>query len=311
MSSLRQFGGLAILLILGCSAAAAAEGGLTVEQLIAKHRAAIGTDQALRAATSRVAEGTSVYRVLSGGAGTTEGKATLVSQGVNLREVWKLNAPEYRGEDFLTNGDKVQVLKGFLDPRTKPDPNRSMLGGFLWTQSTMLRDGLFAGTLSTAWPILDPKMRDAKLAYQGLKSVDGQQLHEVVYKAKKSGDTEIRLYFDPETFRHVMTVATMSISPRLLSGATGLEGNFMGRESPTGQTMSGSSETMNSRQQPIRYKLVQRFGGFQQFDGLTLPTTCEIHFSGEGYVGSEVSYTLTFTNVQNNISLNAKNFEIK
>lgn len=309
MHSLRRFTALVVLLAMAC-AAYGAESGMTVEQLIAKHRAAIGSEQALKAANSRVAEGTSVYRVLSGGAGTSEGKATLVSDGSKLREVWKLNAPDYKGEDFIANGDKVWVGKGFLDPRTRPDPARSLLGGFLWTQSTMLRDGLFAGALSTAWPILDPKMRDAKLSYQGLKTVDGQQLHEVVYKAKKSADTEIRLYFDPESFRHVLTVATMSISPRLLSGATGLDGNFMGREAP-GQTMSGSKETLNSRQQTIRYKLVQRFGAFQQFDGLTLPTSCDVHFSAEGYEGSEVSYTLNFSNVQNNVTLNPKNFEVK
>lgn len=310
MSFLGRFSGLAILLM-AASAAVAAESGLTVEQLVAKHRAAIGSEQALKAVNSRVAEGKSVYRVLSGGAGVTEGSAALVSQGAMLREVLKLNAADYKGEDFIVNGDKVSVGKGFLDPRTKPDPARSLLGGFLWTQSTMLRDGLFGGALSTAWPMLDPKLRDAKLSYQGVKTVDGQQLHEVVYKAKKSGDTEIRLYFDPESFRHVMTVATMSISPRLLSGPTGLDGNFMGRVSPTGDTMSGSNETMNSRQQAIRYKLVQRFGEFQQFDGLTLPTSCDIHFSAEGYEGSEVSYTLSFAEVVNNVTLNPKNFEIK
>lgn len=302
----RKFSCLA--LILGLSSAAVAADNLTIDQLLARHRAAIGSEQALKAVNSRVAEGTSTYQVLSGGSGTIEGKATVVSQGRNLREVWKYNTSEYRGEDFLSNGDKVQVLKGALDSRSKADPKRSLLGSFLWTQTTVLRDGLFGGTLSTAWPLLAESLRDAKLSYEGLKTIDGVPLHEVLYKAKKSQDAEIRLYFEPETFRHVLTVASMNISPQLLTGTAILEGDFIGRER---QIVTGGSDVMNARQQTIRYRLEQRFGAFQQFDGLTLPTECTMHFSGEGYAGAEVSYKLKFDNVMHNISLDPRNFELK
>jgi hypothetical protein len=42
--------------------------------------------------------------------------------------------------------------------------------------------------------------------------VDGVDLHRIDYIPKKRSDLEIHLYFEPDTFRHVMTVYLMTIA---------------------------------------------------------------------------------------------------
>ncbi len=92
--------------------------------------------------------------------------------------------------------------------------SRSRLGNFLFLQEEVLREGLFGGVLSTAWPLLNTQIRTRSLKYEGLKKVDGQQLYDISYIPKKrfeSGDLSIHLYFDPETYRHVLTVYTATV----------------------------------------------------------------------------------------------------
>jgi len=286
--------------------ASAAGQKLTLDEVIAKHLASIGTPEVRAAAKTRVAEGTLKYEILSGGAGTMEGKAVLVSQGNNIREVLRFNRSDYRGEDLLTDSSRIQIFKGLiLSGRSTPD--RSLLGEFLYNEPSVLRDGIFGGAIATSWPLLSAKYRDAKLTYNGLKKVDGRELHEVQYVPKKKGDVQIRLYFDQD-FRHVMTVATVEIHPSLLSGGSdGLAGNFMGRDDP----QTGGVDTANARQQPIRFRMEQTFSGFRQVDGLTLPSECGIKFSAEGYRSQVANYTVHFDTIENNVPLDPKNFAMK
>lgn len=291
--------------ILTAAATLAAQEQLTLEQVIAKHLASIGTPQARAAVKSRVAEGKSKFENVNAG-GHIEGRATVVSQERNSRLVLKYPNPDYPGEDMLTNGDKFQVWGR---------PRRSALGFFLYNQSTaLLTEGLFEGTLSTAWPLLDPKLHSAKLTYNGLKTIDGQSLHEVRYEPKKHTDIDIRLYFSKDDFRHVLTIAKLTLAPRLVQNPP--TPSFSDPESvqpmgPTTARMEGGAEVANSTQQEIRYRLEQRFSNFEKFNGLTLPTSYEIRYDLEGQRLTHQRYTNTFNEVVNNVSLDPKNFEIK
>ncbi|MFB3812936.1 MAG: hypothetical protein ACE14L_02405 [Terriglobales bacterium] len=277
------------LLLLGLSLPLyAGEPSMTLEQLVQKHLASIGAPEARAAVKTRVAQGTSKWEVLSGGVGNVEGKATLVSEGRKVREVLRFSANDYRGEDLISDGEKLHVSKGLTTNLAPNDPKRSLLGEFLYNEAALLREGIFTGTLGTAWPLLDAKYGSAKLSYEGVKKIDGRELHEVKFVPKKRSDADIHLYFDQD-FRHVLTVATMMIDPRILSG--------------------GLIQTV--RQQPIRYRLEERFEDFQMVDGLTLPTTSEVKFSAEGYASSLMRYTTHFTNIQHNLNLDPSTFRIK
>jgi hypothetical protein len=153
----------------------------------------------------------------------------------------------------------------------------------------------------------------------GREKVNGRELRQVDYTPKKHTDLEIQLYFEPDTFRHVMTVYSLTISPQM-----------------------GRSEIATARQQETRYRLEERFADFKSIDGLTLPEKWTIEFTFENGAGaganaqnltavqtgeagivpidtagvgsgnSPVShYEVTITSISNNVQLDPKNFEVK
>jgi hypothetical protein len=291
---------VAVIVFMTAAISAAAQEQLTLEQLIAKHLASIGTPEARAAVKTRVAQGTSKFENVNAG-GSIEGKATVVSESDKLRLLMKYRDPAYPGEDMLTDGNKIQVYGR---------PNRSALGFFVYNQcSALLTEGLFAGSLSTAWPLLDPKLHNAKLTYTGLKTIDGVQLHEVRYEPKKRTDVDIRLYFSKDDFRHVLTIAKLTLSPRLVSNVAPTGDPLT--VGPVASSLGSGPDVANATQQEIRYRIEQRFGNFGKFDGLTLPTSDEIRYDLEGQRLAHQRYTNTFNDVVNNVSLDPKNFEMK
>ncbi len=294
----------------------AAQEKLTLDQVIAKHLASIGTPEARAAVKSRVAQGKSKFENVNAG-GFLEGKATVVSQENNTRMVLKYPNPDYPGEDMITNGKNVSVYGR---------PRRSALGYFIYnTSSVLLSDGLLAGALSTSWPLLDSKLHNAKMTYTGLKTIEGQVLHEVHYQPKNKTDVDIRLYFSKDDFRHVLTIATLTLSPRLVQnppagpnattvGAPGTSVDAPDAPSQGSRDISfGASgrDAANASGQMIRYKLEERFSNFENFNGLTLPTNYEIRYDLEGDRQAHQRYTNVFNEIVNNVSLDSKNFDIK
>jgi len=239
----------------------------------------------VRAGTkSRLVEGTAVFRVLTGGAGTTEGPATIASIERNSLLQMKFST-SYRGERVVTDGNKVSVAYA------TPDQTRSAFGEFVYVQNAVMREGLLGGVLTTAWPLLDLKERNPKLSLGGTKNIDGQALYEVRYKPKKSADVDIRLYFDTETFRHVLTVYSLVIEPRIVMGG----------------------DTMQASQNLIRYRVEEKFSDFKTADGFSLPHHYTIHFSQETQQGPStlLDFDITVTKIVENMDLSPKNFEIK
>jgi hypothetical protein len=163
--------------------------------------AAIGSSEAIAAVKSRVAEGQIHFTLQTGGNGTEDGKQTFASNGDKVHFYLNLPNPTYRGERFISDGGKISIAD------TNPGI-RSSLGEFVHVQARILRDGLWGGVLSTNWALLYADQRHPKLSYAGLKRVDGQELHELRYAPAKHTDLQISLYFEPETFRHTLTVCT-------------------------------------------------------------------------------------------------------
>jgi hypothetical protein len=252
--------------------ALAASNTLNAETLVAKHLDSLGTTQARSAVKARWVQGTAEYQVIEGGSGTLTGKGVIVSQARKFQMMLKFSTPQYRGEQFIFDGNKVQVTG------TTANQSRSAFGEFIRTQDAVIKEGLLGGVLSTAWALNDLADRKPKLDYSGLKTVDGRQLHDLRYRPKKSTDLEIHLYFDPETFRHVMTVYTVSIRAGL--GYVDPNAANPGLTGLSGQSVE-TSETTTARQQEMRYRIEERFSDFKAADGLTLPGKYSIHFSTE------------------------------
>jgi len=273
---------LMILPMLGLAVCSTAAGvSRSADEIVKQHLQSLGSPEA-RAAKSRVVEASATYKLLVGGSGQIQGKAVLVSEEKKLHLLLKVNANEYRGEQFICDGERTNVAG------TYADKTRSEFGEFVRTQDVMLREGLLGGVLSTAWPMLNLDARKAKVGYEGEKKIDNRQLLTLSYRPKKATDLLIFLYFDPETFRHVMTSYELTIHPTIVA-----------------------PETANPRQQETRYRIEERFSDFKVVDGLTLPSHYDLRFTQElqnGFTKS-LEWDITTTRVLNNVSLDPRNFQ--
>ena len=276
----------------------------------------IGTEQARAAVQSRATEGTLSFQLKNVATGQQDGKQIFVSEGGKLVSLLKLPNPSYHGERFVSDGKKIFIAE--LKPGVY-----SALGQFILVHGEILTEGLWGGTLSTGWALAHLDERHAKLQDRGLKRVDGRELRRVDYIPRKRSDLEIQLYFEPDTFRHAMTVYLLTISPQM-----------------------ARSEIQTARQQETRYRLEERFADFKSVDNLSLPERWTIQFTSEvsttgsagggglqtltagggevgaagttintNGIGSGISpvseFDVTVTKVSNNVQLDPKNFEVK
>ena len=267
------------------SSAMAADPVTTADGLVAQHLDSIASATVRAGLKTRVAQGTVHYSILVGGAGSIDGKATLVSEGKKLQFMVKLPNNDYRGEQFIFDGAKDSVA--FSSSRL----SRSAFGNFVFVQDAVVREGLVGGVLSTAWPLLNLDDRKPKLSFDGLKKIDGQELYELRYRPHKNTDLEINLYFDPQTYHHVETIYNYSVSEGLTSGG----------------------EKAQARLTPNRYRLTEKFSDFKTVDGVTLPTHYDIQFSQELQNGKTTlsDWDLKGLDVTNNMSIDPRAFEVK
>jgi hypothetical protein len=276
---------MACVLPLVFASAAVVVSDLKPEELIKRHLESVGTPAARAAAQSRLVQGVATYKMLVGGSGQIHGKAVIVSEGRKIHVLLKTNTVEYRGEQFICDGEKTSVAG------TYADKTRSDLGRFLRSQDVMLREGFFGGTLSTAWPLLNEESWKGRVSYEGIQKVDGRELHALRYRPRESSDVDIALYFDPETFRHVMTIYKAKIGAGIAPGG----------------------ELSSANRQETRYRIEERFSDFHSVDGLTMPSKYELRFTQElanGFTKS-VEWDVEVSQIQNNVPLDPRNFEFK
>jgi hypothetical protein len=259
-------------------------GDIKPEDVISKHLEAIGSAQARNGVKSRVVQGVATYRILTGGSGAIDGKAVIASEGRKTNYLFKINTNGYRGEQFICDGDRISIAG------TYGDKSRSEFGDFALGQDIMLRESLLGGVWTTGWPLLDIEGHKAQLRSEGSKKVDGRNLLVLRFRPKKGTDLDILLYFDPQTYQHVMTTYHA-----------------------TQQTGLGEGEIATARKQPTRYEIEERFSEFQTADGLTLPSHYDLRFTEElenGFTKS-VEWEVRAASIMNNLAIDARSFQVK
>jgi hypothetical protein len=261
-----------------------ADNGPSVDELVTRHLDSIGPAAVRSGIKSRVVQGTAVYRILVGGSGSVDGKTGMVSEGHKLRFMTKFPRADYRGEQFVFNDGKMEIAFA------NSNQTRSPFAEFVRGQDAILREGLFGGSLSTGWALLDVAGRKAKLVYEGVKKIDGRNVHQLRYEPQRRSDVAIRIYLDSETFRHIGTVYTLD------------------KASNVGQEI-----TQSAKQRPERLRLEEKFDDFQEFDGLRLPTYWDIQFTRELPSGDTTvfEWELKEDQISNNVGLDPRNFEVK
>ena len=109
---------------------------------------------------------------------------------------------------------------------------------------------------------------------------------------------QVKVYFDPDTFQHLLTVYTLELSQGV-----------------------GRSVTEVRHFQNL-YSIEERFSEFRAVDGLTLPTRYQLHYTEDvlndapattGTLGGTRVYDwdMTAEQIQHNLNLDAKNFRVK
>ncbi|MFZ0749197.1 MAG: hypothetical protein WAM70_07545, partial [Pyrinomonadaceae bacterium] len=213
------------------------------EELVAKHLESIGTAEARAAARNRIINGISELTLKQGGSGNLVGSALMASEGNKNMIMMGFNRADYDSEKISYNGNKLTVAQ--IRPGV-----RSPTGEFFRTHDEMFREGLFGGTLSQSWPLLNVAERKPKLEYGGTKKIGGRLAHELKYMPNKGASLKIKLYFDAENFRHIRSEYERQIAATM--GARPIDSG-------------GRLDT--------RYKAVEEFSDFKEENGLTLPHT--------------------------------------
>jgi hypothetical protein len=273
------------------------------EELVARHLNSLGTAEARAASKSRVIQGPATFKMLVGGGSPLEGKGAVVSEERKLNIMMKF-ASDYRGEQFISDGDKLSIAA------TTADHRRTAFGEFVRSQPLLLQEGLLGGALSTAWALSNTERNHPRLSSAGLKKVDGRQLLDLHYESKRGSDMDIHLYFDPETYRHVLTVYSLTTASGF-GGSVPSASDQVGLSTPSNNPASDPAQS--SRQRQIRYTLEERFSDFTSTDGLTLPSHYNIHFTEELQNGHTAVYEwdMAAAEVSNNMTLDPRNFQVK
>jgi hypothetical protein len=250
------------------------------EEVVARHLASIGSDEALHNLRSRILEGRGTLDILLGGSGTAQGKVVYTSEGTKFSFLFEISSPPYRGAKIYYDGNKCLILPTYADQQY------SLLARLLSTHRGIIEEGLLGGTVSTAWALLRRDTNRARLKYRGLVEKDTRHLHRLEYRMRKHpGDLQVGLYFEPDTFRHVLTTYRLRVPARL------------------GPTMETSVQ-----QQDTHYLLEESFDQFQQSQGLSFPAIWKIRFTQPSAVWE---WRIIFQKGEHNQPIDPHSFQLK
>jgi len=278
---------------------------MKAEEVVARHLDSIGTAEIRATAKTRIVQGTAQFKMRVGGGGELAGTSALVSEGRKSVLMIKLANSDYRGEQFVTDGGKVSVAA------TTSNHKWSDFGQFVRTQDQIVLEGLLGGALTTAWAMLDLPENKAKLSFDGEKKADGRPAYQLTYHSRKRDDLTIHLFFDPQTYQHLMTTYTITLASGLGGFAPSLS-DQAGLTTPAADN-PGADITQSSKQKETRYTIEERFDDFKTAEGLTLPSKYSIHFTEELQDGTTKVYEYDFTadEISNNKPLDPRNFQVK
>ena len=273
-----------------CAASCLMSGAeMKAEDVVSRHLDSIGKAEARSAVKTRIVQGTSRYKILVGGGGELQGTSALVSEGRKTVVMIKLANGDYRGEQFVTDGDKASVAA------TTSSHRRSSFGEFVHSQDQIVREGLIGGALTTSWALQNLDENKPRLTFDGEKKVDGRAAYQLTYHSKKKDDLTVNLFFDTENYRHLLTTYAITLASGLAAG-TGV-----------------ADVTRSSSQKEIRYTIEERFSDFKTSEGLTLPAKYNIHFTEElqNGVTNVFEWDLSADEISNNQPLDPRNFQVK
>lgn len=272
--------GAALLMIFPASDSAHLD-KLKTEEILAKHLESIGSAKARGAVTTRIIAGTSQVIIRTTPPGQAVGKAVLASEGVKSLFGMSFPSPVYPREQLGFNGSSF--MAAFSTPGV-----RSGLGNFLMMHDIIFKQGLMAGTLSSAWPLLDLESHHAQLDYVGTKKIDDRMVYEVKYLPRGSSDLKVTLFFDQETFRHVRTEYERTVSAPM-----------------------GKVEYTNVQEREARYKMVEDFSLFKAEGGLTLPHIYTIKLTIDTINGTFLAdWTIKLTQFEFNQKIDQSAFNV-
>lgn len=237
------------------------------EDILAKHLDSIGTAEDRAATKSLIAVGSAEIKSITKITTPVVGRIVIASAGVKNFWGMNLNSTDYPSEKFSYDGKNAKVGLVKLG-------NRSTLGNFVQSNNLMLEQGLFSGTLSNSWAMLNAANRKAKLSFDGTKKINGREAYVVGYSPKGGGDVSINLYFDKETFRHIRTEYKRISSAGI-----------------------GSRPEDSSRYSENRITLTEDFADFKAEGKLMLPHSYRISYTttgtSSGSTGIEWTFNLT------------------
>lgn len=222
----------------------------TAEDILAKHLDSIGSAKSRDSVKTRIIVSDTEF--LRQKQNPIRGKSIIASSNEGTMFGINLEANDYRLDKFSYDGKKIRV--GYIQPGT-----RSILGSFILSYSTLLKDGLLGGTLSSSWALLNTERRKSKLSYDGTEKIDGKETYVLEFEPKGSADISIKMYFDSQNFRHVRTEYNRVIGARM-----------------------GGGVDNSARQVETRFKLIEDFSNFKKFGELTLPSSYKIDFTVAG-----------------------------
>jgi hypothetical protein len=248
--------------------------------LIESHLSSVGPPEARSAIKNQQLEGVARYSIVQGGAGSLRGAASLISEGKKIALSIEFGHNEYPAEKIAFDGKDV-----FAED-IKPG-QRSPLGQFLHDYDEISREGLVGGVLSTAWPLLTPEKMKARLVYGGVKKLNGRELILLRYFMRRGGgDIQVRLYFDPKSYRHVASWYRVVVQPLI------------------------ADDPMEStRRFESRYEVEEWFDRFREIKGVKLPTRWTIRFTADSDSGAYVGeWAMSFNRFVHNTALEKNAF---
>ena len=237
--------------------AAGTDSTITPADLMAEHVKSIGEPVTLSSVQTRAFIGFTDVDFIQGIFGRVEGGiSSFVSDGKKLQVVLKFGDLTYPGEYIAYDGGRVSV--GHISPG-----QRSPLADFLFRFNGVMKEGFFGGTLSLAWPLLNPDEISTSLKCRSVK-VEGRRLYRLEWPINLLGNIRIKMYFEPGTYRHVRT-------------------EYMVRIQNDVSARGDYSDILSFELMPESiYTLIEEFDDFRKVSGMTLPHKYSLEYSIEG-----------------------------
>ena len=238
---------------------------LQADEIIAKNAASIGSAEKRAAVQSLLAVGEVKVDYITQKNLQAAGRILIGSEGKKIFYGIQTNATDYPQEKVIFDGSRTDVamVRG---------GSRSILGNFLQSNTSIISNGIFGGTISTGWHLLSAAERGAKISAAGTKKIDGKETYVLEITPKGGSDLDIKLYFDQQTFRHVRTEYSRTSS------------------SSMGRTIDESA-----RQSENKIKVSEDFSDFQDYEGLMLPRKYKLRYAVSGANTTEIVWTGNFT----------------